>query len=106
MARLTWTLPALREVRQIEQSISQQSLSGASTMTRRLRADAARLAMFPELGRVVPEWAIPNIRELIVGPYRLIYRYRRQEDRVQIIAVIHGSRRLPPRPPEAYEAGP
>jgi plasmid stabilization system protein ParE len=63
---------------------------------RRLRDEAARLERFPEIGRVVPEHADPNIRELIVSPYRLIYRYLPARNRVQIIAVVHSSRQLPP----------
>ncbi len=67
-------------------------------MVRRLRAQAAQLVRFPEMGRAVPEFADPTVRELIVAPYRLIYRYQRERDRVQIIAVVHGSRLLPPLP--------
>ena len=32
------------------------------------------LAELPERGRVVPEAARADIRELVVGPYRIIYR--------------------------------
>jgi toxin ParE1/3/4 len=64
-------------------------------MVRRLRREAARLEQFPRLGRVVPEYDDSTIRELIVAPYRLLYRHNERRDRVQVIAVIHGSRQLP-----------
>jgi len=35
-----------------------------------------RLASFPESGRVVPERNDPQLREVIVRPYRVVYRLR------------------------------
>lgn len=51
-----------------------------------------RLAELPRSGRIVPELEIENIREIILGNYRLIYRVR--EDQVQILTVHHGARLL------------
>jgi plasmid stabilization system protein ParE len=65
-------------------------------VVRRFRQEARTLARFPNLGRVVPEYADPAVRELIVAPWRLLYRYDPEIDRVRVIAVIHGSRLLPP----------
>ena len=41
---------------------------------RRLVAAVGRLREFPESGRVVPERNTPEIREVIVQPYRVVYR--------------------------------
>jgi plasmid stabilization system protein ParE len=65
-------------------------------MVRRFRAEARRLARYPESGRTVPEYDDPRYREIIVGSYRLIYRYLPELNLVRILAVVHGSRRLPP----------
>jgi hypothetical protein len=46
-----------------------------------------------ERGRIVPEFADPTIRELIVRSYRLIYRV--SDEDVSIIGFIHGARDLP-----------
>lgn len=53
---------------------------------------ADRLVIFPELGRVVPEFNDRSIRELIVREYRLIYRV--EGDDVRILTLMHGSRDL------------
>lgn len=42
------------------------------------------------MGRIVPELDEPNIRELILRNYRIIYRILEKE--VQIIRLFHGSR--------------
>jgi plasmid stabilization system protein ParE len=52
-----------------------------------------RLLRFPELGRVVPEFGQATLRELIVRPYRLVYRLRGEA--VEIVTVFHGARMFP-----------
>jgi len=44
------------------------------------------------MGRIVPELDDPNIRELILRNYRLIYRIL--GEKVQIVRLFHGSRVL------------
>jgi plasmid stabilization system protein ParE len=46
----------------------------------------------PQSGRVVPEFGKEDIRELIVGNYRIIYRI--QMDFVGIARIHHSSRLL------------
>ncbi len=53
-----------------------------------------RLKIFPESGRIVPEINQHNIREVIFGNYRIIYRL--QDDEVQILTVYHSARLLDP----------
>jgi plasmid stabilization system protein ParE len=47
------------------------------------------------MGKMVPEYDNPSIRELTISPYRLIYRVDSAGAAVLVIAVIHGSRQLP-----------
>ena len=53
-----------------------------------------RLETAPRLGRVVPEFEIDDVRELIVGNYRLIYRYHADWDVVEVLTLHHGARLL------------
>lgn len=52
-----------------------------------------QLTDHPRSGRIVPKYDDENLRELIVHPYRLIYRLK--PDRIDIIAVFHGAQQLP-----------
>ncbi|MGD9893788.1 MAG: type II toxin-antitoxin system RelE/ParE family toxin, partial [Dehalococcoidia bacterium] len=54
------------------------------------------LARYPEIGRIVPEYNDVSYREAIVVPYRVIYRYFRDQDIVRVLTVVHGSGLLPP----------
>jgi toxin ParE1/3/4 len=51
------------------------------------------LRELPESGSVVEEYANPEIRERLSGKYRIIYHLR--DNIVDVLAVIHGARRLP-----------
>ena len=48
----------------------------------------ARLVDFPLAGRLVPEIANPDVREILVGDYRIVYEVG---DVVEVAAVRHGS---------------
>ena len=54
------------------------------------------LADLPDLGRVVPEFSHPLLRELVRPPYRIVYR--RERAAVRILRVWRSERllRLPP----------
>ena len=56
-----------------------------------MKAAAGSLNHFAERGQVVPEISDESIRELLVRPYRLIYRIA--EDRVFILTLVHGALR-------------
>jgi hypothetical protein len=58
-------------------------------LTAALKA-AASLETLAKRGRIVPELADPEIRELLVLKFRLLYRVSR--DRVTILAFLRGVR--------------
>ena len=58
--------------------------------------EVERLGMFPESGRVVPERNTKDIREIIVPPYRIVYRL--SPGLVEIATVFRASRLFPEQP--------
>lgn len=54
-------------------------------------------------GAEVPEFGDSTIREVLHRSCRIIYRVR--EERVDVVAVIHGARLLPDAPPEGSRQG-
>ena len=61
-------------------------------MVDRLRKAVERLGQFPGSGTRVHEWNRPDLREIVVGNYRVIYRLN--DEIVEILTVIHAARRL------------
>ncbi len=50
------------------------------------------MATFPRIGRIVPEYRDPNLRERIYSNYRIVYRMK--DEVVEIAAICHGAQPL------------
>ena len=96
MAAIAWAGPALEDLRQIYLFIARDSRQYAGIMVRRIRTAVSRLGDFPQRGRVVPEFPDGPYREVLVGQYRVVYHHLEDRDMVLVLAVVHGSRLLPP----------
>ena len=70
--------------------IFKDSPDGAARVLVRALDVAASLATLSDRGRVAPEAGDVTLRELFVYRYRLLYRVR--DDRVVIVAFLHGAR--------------
>jgi plasmid stabilization system protein ParE len=95
--KVDWTLHAVENVEGIRDYIAQQSPYYGQRMVSRILSRSKQLEMFPQSGEMVPEYQEPSLRELIEGPYRIIYRVKPQS--VLIVVVIHGARLLPEKSP-------
>jgi plasmid stabilization system protein ParE len=58
-------------------------------MVDRLTRRSQQISSHPLSGRIVPEYEMDQIREVIEGPYRIIYYIK--TDQIDILAVIHGA---------------
>ncbi len=92
MATVIWSPRALRRLGEIWFFIAAGSETNADSVSERISQAALSLSDFPEAGRMVPEFERRDIREILVRPYRLIYRI--DGNTVVIITVIHGARRI------------
>src|SRR5438093_11178499 len=91
MARLIWTEPALKDLQEITAFIAKDSRVYAKRFGHQLREAPKRLKRFPLIGWMVPEFESENLREILVGNYRIIEV--RGSD-CFVVAVVHGSRDL------------
>jgi len=87
---VVWTEAALAQLTAIRDYIGQTSPVYAARMIERILARGPQLSQFPLSGRRVPERADPALRELLEGPYRVIYRVR--PDRVEVLVIVHARR--------------
>lgn len=93
MARtVRWTETATQDLEEAAAFIGRDSRFYAAALMRETRAAARSLRTFAERGRVVPEIDAPDIRELFIRSYRLIYQVT--DERVSILAFVHGARDL------------
>ena len=93
MAReVVWTDPGWDDLEAAAEYIARDSEFYAAAFVQEAREAAGTLADFAERGQTVPEFDDESIRELLVKPYRLVYKLT--DEHVFIVAFIHGSRRL------------
>lgn len=87
-----WTETAQDHLEAIHAYIARNSAEYALRIVDRLTRRSQQIADAPLSGRRVPEYALDQIRELIEGPYRIIYHIK--PDQIDVIAVIHGARNV------------
>ena len=86
---------AIRDLQEIVRYISFDNPVRAESFGRELIAKARLLISFPELGRVVPEFYDPNIREIVHHSYRIVYRVRPERRLIEVSRFWHGARGTP-----------
>ncbi|MBI5192300.1 MAG: type II toxin-antitoxin system RelE/ParE family toxin [Nitrospirae bacterium] len=87
--KIHWTDTAEGHLDAIYAYIARDSPEYAIRMVDRLTRRSQQIADFPLSGRKVPEFEMEQIREVIEGPYRIIYHIK--PDQIDVLAVIHGS---------------
>jgi len=91
--RVHWTDTAVEHLRAIHEYIARDSPQYALRIVDRLTRRSQQIGAFPMSGRVVPEFELEQIREVLEGPYRIIYYIK--PDQVDVLAVVHAAQEVP-----------
>jgi toxin ParE1/3/4 len=94
--RIFWTPLAVQDPRDLCGYIARDNPAAAQRMGEALLKQAETLAPFPQSGRKVPEKRDPQVREIIVGSYRIIYRIDEAKKVLAIARIWHSARGMPP----------
>lgn len=89
---VVWSSEALRMLEEIERFIAQDNPQRAAAFIDRLLEKGDSIASFPQMGRIVPEISLSDIREILVGNYRIVYRTIPSQ--VVVLTVFEGHRAL------------
>ena len=93
--KVEWSRPASKDLLNIIEYISMDSIDSAIGVFETIQAKCKTLNHPPERGRVVPElkaYGISSYRELIISPWRIIYRL--SDQKIFILAVIDSRRNI------------
>lgn len=82
-----WTLPAKNDLKKIYNYIAEDSEHYANKVSQEFIEKSELLMNFPKMGRVVQEIGNPNIRELFIYSYRLIYEISSAQ--IDVLAIVH-----------------
>ncbi|HEV2436360.1 MAG TPA: type II toxin-antitoxin system RelE/ParE family toxin [Verrucomicrobiae bacterium] len=86
---------AQADLADIVRYIARHNSDAAARLGYELITHTENLANFPEIGRAVPEFRQPNLREVTCRSYRIIYRLRHDEQRIDIVRFWHAARGFP-----------
>ena len=86
-----WTLPARENLLEMVAYVKMESAQAAIHLAEKIKEKVSRLSKFPYSGRLVPEFPNANLREVITGNYRIIYRVRttKGKEQIEILTVHH-----------------
>ncbi|HHJ16915.1 MAG TPA: type II toxin-antitoxin system RelE/ParE family toxin [Gammaproteobacteria bacterium] len=88
--QVTWSPEAVEDLESIAEYIDRDSSYYAQSVISQVLEASRKIKEFPLIGRMVPEIGDENIRERFIYSYRLVYKI--QQQRILIVAVIHGKR--------------
>lgn len=91
MGKVAWTEKASSHLQAIYDYIAGDSKTYATRFILSLIKATLKLETMPYCGRIVPEFQEYGFREVIYQNYRIVYRLVDDEG-VEILAVLHGSR--------------
>jgi toxin ParE1/3/4 len=88
---VSWTERAQADLAAIRAFVEADSPHYAGVIVRRLLRAVDRLQDFPQSGRMVREDVDPAIREIVLPPYRIVYRVVSDQE-IHVLTVHHGAR--------------
>ena len=91
---VAWSRQAKRDLRAIFDHIAINSMTQAKTVTEKIGAKVSVLEKLPRIGKMTPELGDPNVREIPIYTYRILYEI--QADNVEVLAIIHKRRNTKP----------
>ena len=93
--KLTWSPAACDDLHDIVIFIARDNPERAMSFGYQLISETDRLQTFPRLGRLVPEYQNEDLREIILRPYRIVYRLNHERKLCEVVRVWHSARGTP-----------
>ena len=88
--KVAWSPEGIEDLESITEYIGRDSEFYARAVATKIVEMARSIGSLPWMGRVVPELGDEKIRERFIYSSRVVYRV--EEERILIVAVIHGKR--------------
>jgi toxin ParE1/3/4 len=82
---------AVGDLESIIRYIASNNPEAARKIGQRLLDQTKELGQFPLKGQKVPEFDSSDIRQVILRPYRIVYRVEEQQKRISIARFWHSS---------------
>lgn len=95
--KIEWTKRALADLYDIYEFIAKDSKRYAQIQIediQNVQNAVLNLNRFPMMGHHLPEFPHLPYREILVGNYRVLYRFEKEKGQVLVMSIVHGRRLL------------
>ncbi len=83
------------DLAEIVEYIARDNPAAAARFGHELVRHTRKLEHFPQIGRVVPEFRVNTLRELIHSSYRIVYQINEQQKIIEVARFWHAARGTP-----------
>ncbi len=87
MRYIHWTDEAIEQALKIREYLANTSPEYAVMITNRIFERVEQLLQFPHSGPLYKKAGLPQVRELLVRPYKIVYEVTHKQ--IRILAVFH-----------------
>lgn len=101
MSSVSWSEPALDDVKALSVWLGRDSESLSNQVVERIFEAVEQAIPFPRIGRVVSEVGDESVRELLFRTFRIIYQAAGNQ--IVVLSVLHGGRPTERREPRRWE---
>jgi toxin ParE1/3/4 len=92
MAQIKWLASAVKDIDCVYEFISQDRPLSAKKVVQVILDYVEKLSQYPESGKT---GRVVGTREIVIHPYPFVVIYRIKKNDVQILSVLHTSRKWP-----------
>jgi toxin ParE1/3/4 len=93
--KIVFSPSARKDLQEIVEYIAAEDQRTAERIGMALIQATKSLTEFPRKGRVVPEFEINSLREILLSPYRIVYRTFDESGNIEIVRIWHAARGTP-----------
>jgi len=93
--KLVWSPTVRDDLHDIVVFIARHNPEQAMSFGFEVISATDRLQDYPEEGRILPEYRRADLREIILRPYRVVYRINHGRKLCEIVRVWHSARGTP-----------
>lgn len=91
---IKWTKRAFADLYSIYEFIARDSKRYAQIQVEDIQNAVSKLNRFPMMGHYLPEFPHLPYREILVGNYRVLYRFKKEKKQILAMSIVHGRRLL------------
>jgi addiction module RelE/StbE family toxin len=91
---IKWTKRAFADLYSIYEFIARDSKRYAQIQVEDIQNAVSKLNRFPMMGHYLPEFPHLPYREILVGNYRVLYRFEKEKKQILVMSIVHGRRLL------------